>query len=94
MKMCKTKQGSSFFPGLFINMLLNIVGLIPAIVLFILHFWLKLSIWWAVGAFVAWIIYLILWMAIIGWASRCGNARDVSKENKNPYSVGNTNNEA
>ena len=33
--------------------------------------------------------YLIMWMAFIGWAGKCGSARDLPKENKNPYSVGN-----
>lgn len=90
--MRKTKRSGNFFLCLFFNMLLNIEGLIPAAVLLILHFWLKLSIWWAVGMFAAWIVYLIMWMAFIGWAGKCGNTPDLPKENKNPYSVGNTNN--
>ena len=73
-----------------INMLMNIRGLIPTVVLLILHFALKISFWWAAGAFAAWIIYLILWMVFIGWAGRCGNTRALPKKNKNPYSVVNT----
>lgn len=90
--MRKTKRSGNFFLCLFFNMLLNIEGLIPAAVLLILHFWLKLSVWWAVGMFAAWIVYLIMWMAFIGWAGKCGSARDLPKENKNPYSVGNMEN--
>ncbi len=90
--MRKTKRSGNFFLCLFFNMLLNIEGLIPAVVLLILHFWLKLSIWWAVGMFAAWIVYLIMWMSFIGWAGKCGNTPDLPKENKNPYSGGNTNN--
>ena len=33
-----------------------------------------------------WVLYLIAWMAVIGWAGRCGSTPDAHKENKNPYS--------
>ena len=82
------KRSGSFFPCLFINMLMNIGGLLPAAILLALHFWLKISVWWSVGAFIAWILYLIMWMAFIGWAGKCGTERDLPKKNKNPYSVG------
>lgn len=86
--MCRTTRSGGFFPYLFINMLMNIEGLLPTVILLILCFWLKISVWWSVGAFIAWILYLIMWMAFIGWAGKCGSARDLPKENKNPYSVG------
>lgn len=86
--MRNSKRSGSFFPCLFINMLMNIEGLLPAVILLVLHFWLKISVWWSVGAFIAWILYLIMWMAFIGWAGKCGSVRDLPKENKNPYSVG------
>lgn len=85
-----TKRKGGFFLCLALNMLINFVGLIPSVILLILHFWLNISVWWAIGAFAAWVVYLILWMVFIGWAGRCGSARDIPKENKNPYSVGNT----
>ena len=84
------KRSGSFFPCLFINMLMNIEGLLPAVVLLALHFWLKISVWWSFGAFIAWILYLIMWMAFIGWAGKCGSEREMPKDNKNPYSAGNT----
>ncbi len=90
--MRRTKRNGSFFLCLIMNMLLNIEGIIPIIILLVLHFVLDISIWWAVGVFLAWIVYLILWMVFIGWAGKCGSARDLPKENKNPYSVGNTGN--
>ena len=37
--MCNSKRSGSFFPCLFINMLLNIEGLLPAVILLVLHFW-------------------------------------------------------
>ena len=86
--MCNSKRSGSFFPCLFINMLMNIEGLMPAVILLVLHFWLKISVCWSVGAFIAWILYLIMWMAFIVRAGKCGSARDLPKKNKNPYSVG------
>ena len=80
--MRNSKRSGSFFPCLFINILMNIEGLLPTVIL------LKISVWWSVGAFIAWILYLIMWMAFIGWAGKRGSARDLPKENKNPYSVG------
>lgn len=54
--MRNSKRSGSFFPCLFINILMNIEGLLPAVILLILHFWLKISVWWSVGAFIAWIL--------------------------------------
>ena len=54
--MRRTKRNGSFFLCLIMNMLLNIEGIIPIIVLLVLHFVLDISIWWAVGVFLAWII--------------------------------------
>lgn len=87
--MRRTQRDGSFLFCLLINILLNLEGLIPAGILLILHFLLGWSIWWVVFALGLWILGLILWMLVIGWASRCGNTPDLPKENKNPYSVGN-----
>ena len=46
--MRNSKQSGSFFPCLFVNMLMNIEGLLPAVILSVLHFWLKISVWWSV----------------------------------------------
>lgn len=86
--MRRTKRSGSFILCLFINMLLNLDGLIPAAVLLILHFALGWSLGWTVIALGVWFIRLILWMSIIGWAGRCGATPDKPKENKNPYSSG------
>ena len=86
--MRKTKRGGSFLLCLLINMILNWEGLIPAAVLLILHFVIGWSPWWALAAFGAWLLWMIIWMSVIGWAARCGSIPDPPKENKNPYSVG------
>lgn len=74
-------------------MLLNFEGLIPAAVLLVLHFALGLPAWWSALAAAIWLLWLLIWMSIIGWAGRCGSKPDAPRENKNPYSVGNGKNE-
>ncbi len=86
--MRKTRRNGGFLLCLLFNMLLNPEGLIPAVVLLVLHFVLGWSVWWAIAAAGGWLLWLIFWMWFIGWAGRCGNAPDPPKENKNPYSAG------
>lgn len=71
-------------------MLLNIEWSIPAWILLALHFIFDISIWWFVGAIGFWILVLICWMNIVGWAAECSSVPDKPKENKNPYSVKST----
>ena len=85
--MRRTKRTGNFFLCLLINILLNLEGSIPAWILLILHFCIGISILWFWLALALWIIYLLVWMKIIGWAGRCSTP-DPPKENKNPYSVG------
>ncbi len=69
-------------------MLLNPEGTIPAWIFLALHFWRGWSLLWFGLALALWVIYLIVWMRIVGWAGRCGSTPDPPKENKNPYSSG------
>ena len=85
--MRRTKRSGGFIICLLFNMLINLEWSIPAWILLALHFWLDISIWWFVGAFAFWILSIISWMSIMGWASDCSNTPDPPKENKNPYSV-------
>lgn len=87
--MRKTNCGGGFFVCLLLNIVLNLEGVIPAAILLGLHYWLDISVWWAVAALALWIVGIMTWMLIMGWASRCGNEQDAPRENKNPYSVGN-----
>lgn len=86
--MCKTKRSGHFFLWLCINMLLNWKGLIPAAILFALHLWIRISLWWPLLAVCVWLAYLILWMTVIRWVGKCGNVSSPPQENKNPYSAG------
>ena len=87
--MRKTKRSGGFWLCLLINMMLNLEGLIPAAVLLVLHFLLGWSVWWAALALGVWIVWLVVWMKLIGWAGDCSSTTDPPKENKNPYSVKN-----
>lgn len=84
----RTRRTGSFLLTLLINMLLNPEGLIPFVILLVLHFWLDISIWWAVIAFAIWILYLVIWMLVFRWIHKCSTTPDKPKENKNPYSAG------
>ena len=83
--MRRTKIDTNFILSFLLNILLNIEGAIPGVILLILHFVLHISVWWAVGAFAIWILYLLIWMWVIGFINKCGKP-DKPKENKNPYS--------
>ncbi len=85
--MRKSKLDGNFFICLLINILLNLEGAIPGAILLVLHFIFEISVWWSVGAFALWIIYILLWMIIFGWANQASSKNEY-RENKNPYSVG------
>ena len=66
--MRRTSRSGSFFVCLVFNMLLNLEGLIPAAVLLVLHYVLDWSLWLTFAAVGLWVLYLVAWMAVIGWA--------------------------
>ena len=86
----RTRRKSGFILCLLINMLLNYKGMIPAVVLLVLHFILNWSLWLSIAAFGAWLLWLILWMYLIGWTERYYNTPEPQKKNKNPYSADNS----
>ena len=86
--MKRLRKSGNFFLALLFNMLLNLEWTIPAWILLACHFlfgWKILWFWIALGV---WLLNILLWMDILGWAARCGSEKDPPKENKNPYSVG------
>lgn len=85
------RRSSGFLLGLLINLLLDFAWSIPAWICLVLHFWIRLSIWWFVIALSLWILGNVLRMEFLGWAARCSNQQEPSKENKNPYSAKSTN---
>jgi len=84
--MRRTRRGGSFLLCLLLNMLLNLEGAIPALILLGLHLWLDIGILWFWLALAAWVLGLVLWMLFVGWAAGCETSS--YRPNKNPYSVG------
>ena len=85
--MKKLRNSGNFFLVLLFNMLMNLEWTIPAWLLLLCHFFFDWSIKWFWIALGIWLLDILLWMDILGWASRCGSTPDKPKENKNPYSV-------
>ena len=71
----RTKRSGSFWLCLLLNMILNLEWTIPA------------SIWWFVLALALWVLNILFWMKLMGWAADCSQEKDPPKANKNPYSV-------
>lgn len=89
--MRRTNRGGSFIVCLLINLLLNLHWAIPAVILFVLHFWLGWSIWWAWGALALWIVANILMMLFMGWVSNCDTLPKSSSRPQNTYSANGSN---
>ena len=83
----RRSDASSFFLCLLFNLLLNLEWSIPAWILLALHYWLGLSIRWFWGGLAFWVLSILADMWLVGWAAKCGEQKDLPKENKNPYSV-------
>ena len=84
--MRRTSRDSGLWLCFVINLFLNAEAAIPAVVLFILHFCIGLSLWWAALALGLWIIYALVITFFFSWVSKCGSEPLPPKENKNPYS--------
>ena len=89
--MRKTTHSGGFFICLLFNMIINLQWAIPAAVCLIMHFIWDISLWWFVGALALWVLIMVVWMLIIGWASNCGDTPTPERENLNPYSQKNMN---
>lgn len=88
--MRKANRSGGTLLCLILNILLNLDGIIPALILLALHFWLDISIWWAVAAGAIWLLQIVFWTLFWRFANKCGNTHDLPRENKNPYSVKNS----
>ena len=82
-----TNRKNGFILCLLLNLILNLEWTVPAIILLVLHFvWIKISIWWFVGAVAIWFIFILLKTVMLSVANRCGKLTDQKQQNKNPYS--------
>lgn len=86
--MRKTRCTGNAILSLFLTLLINLDGTIPAFILLGLHWWLGWPIWLFWGALGIWFVSVLVHWLVIRWVSRCSNAPEKRLENKNPYSVG------
>ncbi len=70
------------------SMALHLHWLMPAVLLFAAHFVFGISLWWAAGSFVVFLLVILFRTLVIGWASGCRQTPSLHKENRNPYSAG------
>ena len=80
--MRKGNKAGSLLLGYLVNIVFTFHWSIPAWILLALHFILGISIWWFVAALAAWLVGIILFMTVIGWASKC-TVPVPERENKN-----------
>lgn len=86
MRMRRTSRKGGFLICLLINMLLNLDGLIPAILLLICHFAFGLPLWLTFVAIGLWLAGMIIYMLIFGWYySQDSDLPQKSKQVNNPY---------
>ena len=88
--MRKTSRTGSFFLVYLFNILINFRLTIPGWILLILHFMIPQYIkwWYCLAYFGAFLLYILLWMLIVGALARWVNTADPAPPivNKNPYS--------
>ena len=77
----------NFLGNLGINLLLNLWGIIPAAILFILHFIFPVSLKWALFALLIWIGYIAIRLVVITFfvSLPTPTKEEEYRENKNPY---------
>ena len=88
--MKKTAYTGTFFLCLLINIVLNFRLTVPGWILLILHFiFPAVSVWWSVGYFGAFLLYMLIWQLVWRLIGRIGaSAKEVPPpKNLNPYSV-------
>ena len=80
------KKFGEYVLNFVLSLLFHWYWCIPAIILLILHFVLGISIWWAVGAFVLFVVGVRIFVHVLGWLVYMGNQDERPSKNKNPYS--------
>lgn len=81
------KRKTNIVSTILFNLLLNLEGLLPALIFLALHFIFDISIVWAGGFAAFWLTRIIVKTLLLSFACRCGNEKTPYRENKNPYSV-------
>ena len=84
--MRRTRRSGGFLICLLINIILNLDGAIPAVLLLIGHYAFGVPLWLAIAAFALWLVGMIVYMLIMGWY--IGQDDDLPQKSKrvnNPY---------
>lgn len=88
--MRRTSRTGSFFLIYLFNVMINFRLTIPGWILLILHFIIPEYIkwWYCLVYFGAFLLYILIWMLVIGGISRWANTAKPAPpiQNKNPYS--------
>lgn len=87
--MRRTKRSGGFLLCLLLNLLINLDGLLPAVLLFALHKLAGWSLWWPCIAAGLWFAAILSRMLLWRFVSRCSNEKEPERPNKNPYSARN-----
>lgn len=83
-----SKRKSNLLFTVFINLLLNLEGILPALVCVALHFIFDISLLWAAGFAAFWVLAVLIKTILLSKAVEYGNEKTPYRENKNPYSSG------
>ncbi len=84
--MRRTSRKGGFFLCLLLNILLNLDGAIPAILLLICHFAFGFPLWLTFVALGIWLGWMIIYMLVMGWFySQDSDLPEKSKNVNNPY---------
>ena len=85
--MRRVSKDRGFLISMIFNMLFRAEWVLIAIILFVVHhFFEKVPLWLGFAALVIWVGYSLIITLVFSLANRMGNAPEVIKENKNPYS--------
>lgn len=84
-----TDRAGGFLLTLLINLIINWEGILPALVLLVLHYTLRWPLWAVWAALGVWVLVILIGTLLIVWAAGCSDRTIVPPPtNKNPYSVG------
>ena len=86
----KGSAGDGFLLCFLVNLLFNFWWGIIAVVLFILSFWLGISIIWSLIGLFVWLGVAFLSTALVIFAVSTGDEKTPHRENLNPYSAKNS----
>ena len=78
-----------FFLSVLLNLVLNIEWAVLAGILFGLHYWVGLPIYFGYIVLGGWFLFAVGITIFLSWAGSCAEAPRPEPTNKNPYSVGN-----